>query len=63
MVSSIPSGANPGIKNPFEAVALAVHAGFLAVGFRLVGLGEEGRIGKSKSCTRGHGKKERMVSP
>lgn len=48
MVTSIPKDADPGIKNPYEAVALAAHAGFIAVGFRLIGLGEEHKIGESE---------------
>lgn len=34
-----------GIKNAYEAVALVGHACMIAVGFRLVGLGEEHQIG------------------
>lgn len=33
------------IKNAYEAVALVGHACMLAVGFRLVGLGEDHHIG------------------
>jgi hypothetical protein len=46
MASSLPKGDGSQLKNGTEAVALAVHAGMLAVGFRLIGLGEEERIGK-----------------
>jgi hypothetical protein len=46
MATSLPKGEGPQLKNTTEAVALAVHAGMLAVGFRLVGLGEDERIGK-----------------
>jgi hypothetical protein len=45
MAASLPKDAN-GLRNPYEAVALAVHAGMIAVGFRLVGLGEDHKIGK-----------------
>lgn len=47
MAGALPSprANEPQIKNAYEAVALAVHAGMVAVGFRLVGLGEEERIG------------------
>jgi hypothetical protein len=45
MTSSLPKGDGSQLKNGTEAVALAVHAGMLAVGFRLVGLGEDERIG------------------
>lgn len=41
---SLPKDASPQIKNAFDAVALAAHCSMLAVGFRLVGLGEEHRI-------------------
>ncbi|ODM20167.1 hypothetical protein SI65_05155 [Aspergillus cristatus] len=34
-------GDQPTLKNPYEAVALVGHACMIAVGFRLVGLGEE----------------------
>lgn len=46
MASSLPKAAGQQLKNPYEAVALAVHAGMIAVGFRLVGLGEDDRTGK-----------------
>jgi hypothetical protein len=45
MAASLPKDSN-GLRNPCEAVALAVHAGMIAVGFRLVGLGEDHKIGK-----------------
>ncbi|KAL3477477.1 PI31 proteasome regulator N-terminal-domain-containing protein [Aspergillus californicus] len=42
--------SNPSLKTPFEAVALIGHASMLAVGFRLVGLGEDHTIeGTSES--------------
>lgn len=46
MATSLPKSSQPQLKNGTEAVALAVHAGMLAVGFRLIGLGEEERIGE-----------------
>lgn len=46
MATALPRGENAKLKNGTEAVALAVHAGMLAVGFRLVGLGEDERIGE-----------------
>jgi hypothetical protein len=46
MATSLPKGDGPQLKVATEAIALAVHAGMLAVGFRLVGLGEDERIGK-----------------
>lgn len=45
MAASLPKAAGSQLKNPFEAIALAVHAGMIAVGFRLIGLGDEDRIG------------------
>ena len=50
MATALPRGNNAGLKNGTEAIALAVHAGMLAVGFRLVGVCESERIGK---CTSG----------
>ncbi|KAH7116088.1 PI31 proteasome regulator N-terminal-domain-containing protein [Dendryphion nanum] len=47
MAASIPKTQAPQLKNAVEAVALAVHAGFIAVGFKLVGLGEDHRIDAS----------------
>ncbi|KAI1550099.1 PI31-Prot-N multi-domain protein [Pyrenophora tritici-repentis] len=44
MATSFPKGDASKLKNGTEAVALAVHAGMLAVGFRLIGLGEDERI-------------------
>src|SRR3954463_13325608 len=46
MATSLPKGDTSQLKNGTEAVALAVHAGMLAVGFRLVGLGEDERTGR-----------------
>lgn len=46
MASALPKDNGPQIKNATEAIALAVHAGMIAVGFRLIGLGEEHRIGE-----------------
>lgn len=46
IAASIPKASNPQIKNAYEAVALAVHAGMLSVGFKLKGLGEDHNIGK-----------------
>jgi hypothetical protein len=45
MAASLPKAAGSQLKNPIEAVALVVHAGMIAVGFRLIGLGDEDRIG------------------
>jgi hypothetical protein len=46
MAASLPKDASPQIKGPYDAVALAVHAGMIAVGFKLEGLGEDHRIGR-----------------
>jgi hypothetical protein len=45
MASSLLRDVSPQIKNPYEAIALAIHAGMVAVGFKLKGLGEDHRIG------------------
>lgn len=42
-MASLPP-SSPTLQNAFDAIALAAHAGMLAVGFRLVGLGEDHRI-------------------
>jgi hypothetical protein len=39
----------PSLKTPYEAIALIGHACMAAVGFRLVGLGEDHTIGMSIS--------------
>ncbi|KAF2690396.1 hypothetical protein K458DRAFT_328741 [Lentithecium fluviatile CBS 122367] len=44
MASSLPKATGSQLKNAYEAIALAVHAGMIAVGFRLVGLGDDDRI-------------------
>lgn len=44
MRSSLPTNSEPSLKNPYDAIALASHAAMLAVGFRLVGLGEDHKI-------------------
>lgn len=44
MASTLPEDGVPHIKTSFDAVALASHASMLAVGFRLVGLGDDDRI-------------------
>lgn len=42
---TLPHDADPQLKTPVEAVAIACHAGMLSVGFKLVGLGEHQRLG------------------
>lgn len=44
IASSLPRGPSPQLKTATDAVAIACHAGMLAVGFRLVGLGEDHSI-------------------
>lgn len=51
MVTSIPKDSSPQIKTAFDAIALAAHAGMLAVGFRLVGLGEDHRVDTSTDAS------------
>ncbi len=50
MVKSLPTPSSdeqtPPLKNAFAALALFSHACMLAVGFRLIGLGEDHKIGK-----------------
>lgn len=49
MAKSLPE-SSPQLKSTYDAVALAVHAGMIAVGFRLIGLGEDHRIGEFRLC-------------
>lgn len=51
MIHSLPKEASPQLKTAFDAVALAAHSSFLAVGFRLVGLGEDHRIEASSDAS------------
>ena len=52
MAASLPSNTSPQIKTAFDAVALAAHAAMIAVGFRLIGLGEDHRIDASSDSGR-----------
>lgn len=45
MVQSLPK-SDPTIKDAYAAIALFYHACMLSAGFRLVGLGEDHKIGK-----------------
>lgn len=54
MATSLPKGDGLQLKNSTEAIALAVHAGMLAVGFRLIGLGEDERIGETTAAHAPH---------
>ena len=49
MVSSVPESADTHLRNAWDAIALFCHASMLAVGFRLVGLREDDRIGNSSA--------------
>jgi hypothetical protein len=42
--ASLPKDASPQIKTSHEAIALASHASMMAVGFRMVGLGEDHKL-------------------
>lgn len=47
MYKSLPKEPTQELRNSYDAIALLSHACMLAVGFRLIGLGEDHRIGKS----------------
>ena len=47
MAQSLPTATDREIRNPYDAIALLTHACMLAVGFRLIGLGEDHGIGIS----------------
>ncbi|KAK7188136.1 hypothetical protein DPSP01_001678 [Paraphaeosphaeria sporulosa] len=47
MAASLPKSTESKLTSAYEAVALAAHAGMIAVGFRLIGLGEDDRIDAS----------------
>jgi hypothetical protein len=54
MIKSLPTPPSDStqttlVKDPYAAVALFAHACMMAVGFRLLGLGEDHKIGKSYS--------------
>ncbi|KAF2458894.1 PI31 proteasome regulator N-terminal-domain-containing protein [Lineolata rhizophorae] len=44
MVSSLPPTSSPQLNSAWDAIALAAHAGMVAVGFKLIALGNEGRL-------------------
>ena len=48
IASSLPRDAEPQLRNPADAIAIACHAGMLAVNFRLIGLGEDHHISTSQ---------------
>ena len=45
MAKSLPKDSAKEIRTPYEAIALLCHSSMLAVGFRLVGLGEDHKLG------------------
>ena len=46
MESSLPESSNAALRNPYDAIALLSHACMISVGFRLIGLGEDHKIGE-----------------
>lgn len=46
MYRSLPKESTPHLKNPYDAIALLSHGCMLSVGFRLIGLGEDHKIGR-----------------
>jgi len=44
MLASLPRNATPHLSSTWDAIALASHASMIALGFRLVGLGEDHRV-------------------
>lgn len=46
MAASLPRSSDSRLNSAYEAVALAAHSAMIAVGFRLVGLGEDDKIGE-----------------
>jgi len=49
MLLSLNEDTSPHLRDPYDAVALFCHAAMLSIGFRLIGLGEDDKIGTS-SC-------------
>lgn len=45
MYKSLPKGPSLELRNSYDAVALLAHACMLAAGFRIIGLGEDHKIG------------------
>ena len=45
MYKCLPKEPQPQLKNPYDAIALLSHACMLAVGFRLIGLSEDQKLG------------------
>ncbi|KAI9679479.1 MAG: hypothetical protein M1817_005501 [Caeruleum heppii] len=51
MAASLPRNVDTQLRNPHDAIALLCHAGMIAVGFRLIGLGEDHRIPAQSDAT------------
>jgi len=51
MLASLPKSPESQLRDPFDAIALLCHACMLAVGFRLIGLGKDQKIGRSIPLT------------
>ena len=49
MSASLPKGKEPQLRNSYDGVAVLCNACMVAVGFRLVGLGEDHKIGQPLS--------------
>ncbi len=47
MYQNLPKEPQPQLNNPYDAIALLSHACMLAVGFRLIGLAEDQKLGTS----------------
>ncbi|PNS18649.1 hypothetical protein CAC42_5188 [Sphaceloma murrayae] len=52
IAQALPPDASPQLQNPYDAVAIATHSALTAVGFRLVGLGEDDRLPPSDTPQR-----------
>lgn len=50
MAASVPASTSPHLTSAHEVVALAVHAAMANAGYRIVGLGEDDRIGEYGQC-------------
>ena len=42
------------LRNPYDAIALFVHSCMLAVGFRLIGLGDDDKLGSFNTFLSSH---------
>ena len=51
MAASLPKAGDSKLTSAYEAIALATHACMIAVGFRLIGLGEDDKIGEYSSMS------------